>query len=259
MTDDFQRIADRVRAAALLYPESFEELPWGDRVTKVRDKIFVFCGVHKGRLGVTCKLPVTGQLMLAAHSWAKPTGYGLGKAGWVSAGFGPGDPVQVELLTDWIDESYRVAAPKALLKLLPDQGTPSERAPQDLSAIEALDLPGAILFIGADELRTARAAQTLEDTGHAAAAAGFDPGAFVTAEELGGAAAVVVDLVRDGAEGLAVGVDVAASFGAALVLTGIKDKKHETLIRETVPDAKLYGRKAPGDVGFLEQLGAALE
>ena len=45
-------------------------------------------------------------------SFAEPTGYGLGKAGWVSARFEPGDDVPVDLLKQWIDESYAAVAPK---------------------------------------------------------------------------------------------------------------------------------------------------
>ena len=33
-----------VRALALSYPETTEEFPWGDRVVKVKGKVFVFMG-----------------------------------------------------------------------------------------------------------------------------------------------------------------------------------------------------------------------
>jgi hypothetical protein len=36
----------------------------------------------------------------------------------VSFAFGPGDDVPVELLEDWIDESYRAVAPKRLVATL---------------------------------------------------------------------------------------------------------------------------------------------
>lgn len=251
-------VAHRVRAAALLYPESFEELPWGDRVVKVRGKIFLMCGVHKGRLGVTCKLPATGQAMLAAHAFAKPTAYGLGKSGWVSASFGPDDDVPTDLLLAWIDESYRCVAPKALLKLLPADGMPTKRPPMDLSSLQAFDLPAPVLILGADELRVERAAQTLTAAGHRAAHGGFNPGAFVAAEELGGVCAVVVDLVREREEGIVVGADVAMSFDAELVLAGVKDGKQEALLRQALPEVRLFGRKAPGSLPFLKQLAQLL-
>ena len=50
-------IEARMRKAALAYPESYEESPWGERVAKVKGKIFLFAGVHQGRLSVTTKIP----------------------------------------------------------------------------------------------------------------------------------------------------------------------------------------------------------
>jgi hypothetical protein len=47
-----------------------------------------------------------------------PTGYGLGKAGWVSLSFGGAGVPGVGVLTDWVEESYRMVAPKRLIKEL---------------------------------------------------------------------------------------------------------------------------------------------
>ncbi|MGH3018344.1 MAG: MmcQ/YjbR family DNA-binding protein, partial [Gaiellaceae bacterium] len=45
---------------------------------------------------------------------AEPTGYGLGKSGWVTVPLrAPG--VTLDLLRDWIEESYRIVAPKRLV------------------------------------------------------------------------------------------------------------------------------------------------
>ncbi len=44
--------------------------------------------------------------------------YGLGKAGWVSIEIGDGEPVPVDMLKAWIDESYRAQAPKKLVRML---------------------------------------------------------------------------------------------------------------------------------------------
>src|SRR5262249_32771823 len=71
-----------LRAAALAYPGAVEEFPWGDRVFKVRKKIFVFINVHEGKLYVTAKLPASGKMALLLP-FASPTGYNLGKSGWV--------------------------------------------------------------------------------------------------------------------------------------------------------------------------------
>ncbi|MBK7760878.1 MAG: MmcQ/YjbR family DNA-binding protein [Deltaproteobacteria bacterium] len=107
----------QLRAAALAYPEAAEEFPWGERVIKVRGKIFLFLGAVEGRLRLSVKLPQSFLDALTVPG-AQPTGYGLGKAGWVSLWFDEGQPVPMERLTAWINESYRAVAPKRLVKSL---------------------------------------------------------------------------------------------------------------------------------------------
>jgi hypothetical protein len=51
-------------------------------------------------------------------AFAQPTGYGLGKSGWVSARFGATDEPPTGLLLAWLDESFRAVAPKRLVKAL---------------------------------------------------------------------------------------------------------------------------------------------
>ena len=45
---------------------------------------------------------------------AEPTGYGLGKAGWVTVPV-RGQGVSLAVLRDWVEESYRIVAPKRLV------------------------------------------------------------------------------------------------------------------------------------------------
>jgi predicted DNA-binding protein (MmcQ/YjbR family) len=111
-------VEKRLRDAALEYPEAAEEFPWGERALKVRGKIFFFVNVVEGELSVTAKLPHSGEMALLLPC-AKPTGYGLGKSGWVSARFGAKDSLPEVMLREWIDESYRAVAPKTLVKALP--------------------------------------------------------------------------------------------------------------------------------------------
>ncbi|CAN94861.1 hypothetical protein sce4698 [Sorangium cellulosum So ce56] len=113
----FTPILARLRDAALAYPEAVEEFPWGDRVAKVRGKIFVFLNTHEGKLHVTAKLPQSGEAALMLP-FAEPTGYNLGKSGWVTARFGPRDRVPEAMLLEWIEESYRAVAPKRALQSL---------------------------------------------------------------------------------------------------------------------------------------------
>jgi predicted DNA-binding protein (MmcQ/YjbR family) len=112
------RIEQELRRCALAYPEAAEDFPWGDRVAKVRGKIFAMIGVLDGAVRLNVKLPESHEAALAIPG-AAPTGYGLGKAGWVTLRFGAGDMMPpIAVLRDWIDESYRAVAPKRLVATL---------------------------------------------------------------------------------------------------------------------------------------------
>jgi predicted DNA-binding protein (MmcQ/YjbR family) len=120
--------ADAVlRDFALTFPQATEHFPWGERAIKVKGKVFVFLSQHDGKFHVSLKLPVSGPFALTMP-FAEPTGYGLGKSGWVTATFNPGDTIPVELLQEWIDESYRAVAPKTVLARLEEQETATKPA-----------------------------------------------------------------------------------------------------------------------------------
>ena len=108
-----------LREFALSYPETHEEFPWGERVVKVRNKVFVFMGAGDEGLSLSVKLPDSHRFALSLP-FTKPTGYGLGRSGWVSARFGPDEEPPIHLLREWIDESYRAIAPKKVVARLPD-------------------------------------------------------------------------------------------------------------------------------------------
>jgi predicted DNA-binding protein (MmcQ/YjbR family) len=110
-----QAAHDALRAYALSLPEAKEEFPWGDRVAKVKGKIFVFLGLHgeAGALSMSVKLPESAEAALELP-WAEPTGYGLGRAGWVSVRLTPKVKPPVEMFRAWIEESYRAVAGKRL-------------------------------------------------------------------------------------------------------------------------------------------------
>jgi len=113
----FRRGEAALRKYALSFPEAYEEFPWGERVIKVNKRIFVFMHGSAQELRVTTKLPQSyGAALLAP--FAKPTGYGLGKSGWVSATFHKRDVPPFDILRSWIEESYRAIAPKKLSKKL---------------------------------------------------------------------------------------------------------------------------------------------
>jgi hypothetical protein len=79
-------------------------------------------------MGLSLKLPASGQEALDLP-FTKPTGYGLGKSGWVSATFQPGDALPVEILKAWIVESYCAIAPKKLSAELEASGLEISQRP----------------------------------------------------------------------------------------------------------------------------------
>jgi predicted DNA-binding protein (MmcQ/YjbR family) len=122
-------LVSAIRARALSYPDTEEAFPWGERVIKVKKKVFIFMGdVTKPdvvQMGV--KLPFSGPAVLK-RKYAKPSGYGLGKAGWVSIGGedAKGITISKEDIFAWLDESYRAVAPKTSIAKL-DASPPAKK------------------------------------------------------------------------------------------------------------------------------------
>ncbi|MGR8007182.1 MmcQ/YjbR family DNA-binding protein [Streptomyces hypolithicus] len=109
---------EKVREFALTLPGAVEEYPWGETVVKVNKKIFVFLGVDDGSYppGVGVKLKDEAVHEHAMRSpGAEPSGYGLGKAGWVQVPLAQQGAPAAELLCEWVEESYRVIATKKLI------------------------------------------------------------------------------------------------------------------------------------------------
>jgi predicted DNA-binding protein (MmcQ/YjbR family) len=112
---------ERLLAFSLSLPEAYEDHPWGESVAKVRGKVFVFFGADRSQTPrMTAKLDESHGHAMSIDG-AEPTGYGLGKSGWVTVPLDAED-VDVEILSDWIEESYRIIAPKRLVAEL-DRGT----------------------------------------------------------------------------------------------------------------------------------------
>ena len=110
----------KVLSFALSLPEAVEEHPWGEDVVKVHGKIFVFIG-SAGSRRISVKLAESHAHALATDG-AEPTGYGLGKAGWVTVPLrAPG--VSLDVLRDWVEESYRIVGPRRLVAELDARAT----------------------------------------------------------------------------------------------------------------------------------------
>ncbi|WP_199555315.1 MmcQ/YjbR family DNA-binding protein [Sandaracinobacteroides hominis] len=118
MPNDLAALESRLRARALAYPEAWEDFPWGERVVKVRKKIFLFLYRTDEALTAGTKLPVSHEFARMFDA-CTPTGYGLGKSGWITTRLTPATDFDPGLLEDWLDESYRTIAPRTLVKSLP--------------------------------------------------------------------------------------------------------------------------------------------
>lgn len=115
--DPLKAARRKLRAFALAFPESTEEFPWGEAVYKVRGKVFVFTATDDDVFSLTVKLPRTGEFALD-REFVEPTGYGLGRSGWVTATFERGDEIPFDYLEAWVRESYLAVAPKRLAQTL---------------------------------------------------------------------------------------------------------------------------------------------
>ncbi len=105
-------VVDVLRERSFRCPGAYEDHPWGESVAKVDGKVFAFFGVPDSNgayTGFSVKLPVSadGALMLP---FVESTGYGLGRAGWVTVT--PPDDWPVEPFLEWLEESYRAVARK---------------------------------------------------------------------------------------------------------------------------------------------------
>jgi predicted DNA-binding protein (MmcQ/YjbR family) len=107
-------LRSKTREFALSLPGAFEDHPWGEDVAKVNGKVFVFLGTTgSATQRMTVKLVESHGHALAIEG-SEPTGYGLGKSGWVTVPLGA-EGLSRELLCEWIEESYRIVAPKRLV------------------------------------------------------------------------------------------------------------------------------------------------
>jgi predicted DNA-binding protein (MmcQ/YjbR family) len=122
-----------LRAHALAKPEATEHFPWGERAIKVKGKVFLFMRAEPNQLSLSTKLPRSCAVALMLP-FATSTGYGLGKAGWVSASFEGSTRPPLDVLRAWIDESYQAVAPAKLAALArgdtPSAPPPATRKPR---------------------------------------------------------------------------------------------------------------------------------
>ena len=118
-------MADKLPEAARVDIEAWE----GEPTFRVRGKNFIFA--DRDFTGISVKLDKEeAAAVVATEPGASPTGYGLGKHGWVSLTLPTKarDP-KWELVEEWVRTSYTLVAPKKLAAevLAQDQEPRSKR------------------------------------------------------------------------------------------------------------------------------------
>lgn len=119
--DRLERIAARLPEAARVDIEAWD----GEPTFRVRGKNFVFTDPEA--TGISVKLPKEeANALVATDPAAEPTGYGLGRHGWVSITLGKRlTKERWREVEEWIRTSYTLVAPKRLAREVLDQdGTP---------------------------------------------------------------------------------------------------------------------------------------
>ena len=111
----------RLEAIAARLPESqrVDIEAWGGEPTfRVRKKNFVF--TNADATGLSVKLPKEeAAAVVATDPAVEPTGYGLGRHGWVSVEVGDdADDDRWQQVEEWVRTSYTLVAPKSLAKIV---------------------------------------------------------------------------------------------------------------------------------------------
>lgn len=120
--------AKALRKAALAYPDTVEDFPWGHSAFKAGGKkAFLFMGgTEDGGFSCSMKLPFRNEEALKLKD-AEPTGYGLAKSGWVTFTFSAKSKPPLAKLIDYLDESWRAVAPKKLSAAFLPPAAPKRR------------------------------------------------------------------------------------------------------------------------------------
>ena len=130
----------QLREFGLTFPGAHVKSPWPGHVDlAVRDKTFAYLSAEGQPFSISCKLPESHTTALLMP-FAEPTGWGLGKSGWVTARFAPGKLPSLTMLKAWIDESYHAQAPKRLtaqLALAESSAPAKARTSRSASAAKA--------------------------------------------------------------------------------------------------------------------------
>jgi len=140
MAGSVRTLRTKLRDFALTLPEVHEDMPWGERALKVKNKVFLFIGRDMDTdFGLSVKLPKSSKTALHMP-FTSPTGYGLGKSGWVTAKLDDRAQASFEMLRDWVKESYCAVAPKGLADQVqpdPKKAKAAKKAKAKTAEVEA--------------------------------------------------------------------------------------------------------------------------
>ncbi|BBM88098.1 MmcQ/YjbR family DNA-binding protein [Candidatus Uabimicrobium amorphum] len=115
MAKNPQKIIEKIRECIMQYPE-VEESSACTRISfKVRKKGVVF--VSEKNYDIMVKLDKSQQ-QVAKLQQKHPQNYHIGKHGWVTIVFEGESAPSFTTMKKWIDESYRILAPKKLVATL---------------------------------------------------------------------------------------------------------------------------------------------
>lgn len=117
-TETFKhKVISRLRERALALPEVEEGDSCVKRSFKARKKGFLYLGEKSDEYNVMVKLgPSIDEARKLASE--RPDTWSVGKGGWAILKFDPSETPPKGLLERWLQESYRLQAPKTLVKQL---------------------------------------------------------------------------------------------------------------------------------------------
>ncbi len=109
-----EAMAERLPEATRVDIEAWD----GEPTFRVRGKNFIFTNAEA--TGLSVKLPKEeAEAVVATDDLAEPTGYGLGRHGWVSVDVGEdADEDRWRQIEEWVRTSYTLVAPKTLAKVV---------------------------------------------------------------------------------------------------------------------------------------------
>jgi hypothetical protein len=119
------KIMQALQKIALRFPQAQEGIACAGTAAECRsvtagNKAFLFLGKTEVRLKLRASLLEASKLASKA-----PDRYEVGVHGWIKLTFADDESPPLDVLERWIDESYRLLAPKKLAVLLQDRGLPT--------------------------------------------------------------------------------------------------------------------------------------